>query len=96
MIDDEKIRIPVHVQPNANRNEILGFQDGTLRVRIAARPIKGQANQELIKFLSDTLGVSKSSLIIEKGATSKRKLISISGLTQTQVTEALRRLGKPV
>jgi hypothetical protein len=96
MVDDEKTRILVHVQPNASRNEALCFQDGVLRVRIAARPIKGQANQELIKFLSNTFGVSKSNLTIEKGVTSKRKVISINGLTQIQVMGQLERLGIPV
>lgn len=93
MVDDKKARIMVHVQPNASRNEALGFRDGVLHIRIAAPPIKGQANRELIKFLSDTLGVSKSNLTIEKGVTSKRKVTSIDGLTQIQVKEQFEKLG---
>jgi len=64
---------------------VLGFKDRALHLRIAAPPVKGKANQELIKFLSDILGVSKSNLTIEKGMTSKMKVIGISGLTQNQV-----------
>ena len=77
----------VRVQPNAGRNEVLGFKDDVLRVRIAAPPVKGKANQELIAFLSDILEIRKSNLTIEKGATGKKKVVSITGLTQTQVIE---------
>ncbi len=88
MADEVQTRIAVRVQPNASQNQVLGFKDGVLYVRIAAPPIKGKANQELIKFLSDILEVSKSNLTIEKGMTSKRKVIGISGLTQDQVMKS--------
>lgn len=84
------ISIPVHVQPNARRNEVLGFEDGVLRVRIAAPPVKGKANKELVDFLSKLLGVSKGSITIEKGLTSRRKVIAIYGLSQAKI---LQRLG---
>ena len=93
MSDKEPIRIVVRVQPNAGRNEVLGFKDDVLRMRIAAPPAKGKANQELITFLSDILEVRKSNLTIEKGATGKKKVISITGLTQTQIIE--RATGHP-
>ncbi|MFH1382903.1 MAG: DUF167 domain-containing protein [Chloroflexota bacterium] len=83
---DEGTTILIHVQPNSSRNEIIGFQDDVLRVRIAAPPVKGKANQELIKFLSDILGVSKSSLAIKKGLTGKNKVVKIDGLTPAQIT----------
>ena len=85
MLEKEQVKITARVQPNTSRNEVLGFIDGVLHIRIAAPPIKGKANQELIKFLSDILGVSKSNLTIEKGMTGKMKVIGISGLTQNQV-----------
>ncbi len=86
---EEHATITVQVQPNASQNKITRFEQGTWYLRIAAPPIKGRANQELLKFLSDILGVSKSSLTIEKGMTSKRKVIAIRGLGQK---EAMRRL----
>jgi len=87
MVEKEQVKIMARIQPNASRNEVLGFADGVLHIRIAAPPIKGKANQELIKFLSDILGISKSNLTINQGLTSKRKVISISGLTQNQIIE---------
>ena len=92
MVENEPARIVVRVQTNASQNEVIRFKDGVLFIRIAALPIKGKANQELIKFLSDILGVSRSHLAIEKGMTSKRKVIGVSGLTQRQVTGQLERL----
>ena len=91
MVEKEQARITVRVQPNASQNNILGFKDGVLRIRIAAPPIKGKANQELIKFLGDVLGVSKGNLAIKKGMTSRTKVIGIEELTQNQV---IRRLEK--
>jgi len=93
MAEKEQVRIRVQVQPNASQNEVLGFRDGVLHVKIAAPPVKGKANQELIKFLSNILGISKSNLTIEKGLTDKRKVIGISELVQNQIRRQLERLG---
>lgn len=94
MAEKEPIKIVVRVQPNAGRNEVLGFKDDVLRMRIAAPPVQGKANQELIEFLSDILGIRKSNLVIEKGETGKKKVLSITGLTKNQIME--RATGHPV
>jgi uncharacterized protein (TIGR00251 family) len=60
-----------------------------LRVKIAAPPVKGQANRELVLFLSRLLGVDRGSLAIIKGHASRNKLIAVSGISQE---EAIRRL----
>ena len=82
-------RISLHVYPNAPRNEIVGFTDGVLGVKVAAPPVKGQANRELVAFLSRLLGVSKGSLAILKGHTSRNKLIAVSGFSQEEVLKRL-------
>ena len=94
MADEKQVKIAVRIQPNARQNEILGFKDDMLHLKIAAPPVKGKANQELIKFLSEILGISKSNLVIEKGITERRKVIGIYGLTQSQVMERLAKLLK--
>jgi uncharacterized protein (TIGR00251 family) len=83
------IRLSVKVTPNANRNEIGGFRDGVLQLKIAAPPVKGKANRELISFLSDVLGVSMSSLSIVKGQTSRNKIIAVDGLSQEDIINRL-------
>ena len=84
--------VMVQIQPNASQNKLTRFEHGVLHLRIAAPPIKGKANQELIKFLSNILGVSKSELTIEKGITGKKKVIVIKGVTQNLVVGQLEKL----
>ena len=52
MLPKEKLRISVHVNPNAGQNKVVGFQDGLLKGMIAVPPTKGKANQELIALKS--------------------------------------------
>jgi uncharacterized protein (TIGR00251 family) len=82
----EKSRVWIYVHPGARRNEVQGEQDGVWHLKIAAPPVKGRANQELLAFLSDVLQTGKSNLIIEKGLTGRRKLLSISSLTPEQLS----------
>ena len=84
-MQENQARLLVHVQPNARRNEVVSFEDGALRVKVAAPPVKGKANKELIEFLSETLGIGKSNIAIERGETSKQKLVAITGMDQSQV-----------
>jgi len=82
-------RISLRVYPNASKSEVLDFTEGILRVRIAAPPVRGKANRELLSLLSQLLGVRQSSLAIIKGHTSRSKLVAVSGLSRE---EALGRL----
>jgi uncharacterized protein (TIGR00251 family) len=83
-------RISVQVHPGAKKNEIMRFQDGVRHIKIAAPPVEGKANIELVDFLSEVLGVSKSRITIEKGTTSRKKLIVVEGLTEAEVTKRLQ------
>ena len=86
---EERARLTVQVQPNASVNRVVRLEEGVWHLRIAAPPVKGKANRELIKFLSDTLGVSKGSITIEKGHTSRRKVIMVEGVTDEMIGELL-------
>jgi uncharacterized protein (TIGR00251 family) len=83
-------RILLRVSPNAPKSEVVGFSEGILRVKIAAPPIKGKANRELVAFLSRLLGVSQSSLSIVRGHTSRTKTLSVSGLSQQELLGRLQ------
>lgn len=85
----ETVRISLRVQPNAARNEVAGFTDDVLQVRVAAPPVKGKANQELIAFLSRLLNLSKSRVTILKGHTARNKVIAIGGLSREEVIRRL-------
>jgi len=86
---DRKTALTLQVQPNARHNQVLGFEDGILRLKIAALPIEGKANKELISFLSKTLDTSKSNITIERGLTSKVKIVTILGLDRNQIYERI-------
>ncbi|MDP2719291.1 MAG: DUF167 domain-containing protein [Dehalococcoidia bacterium] len=86
---DVQTLLTVAVHPNAGRNELLGFMDEVLHVKIAAPPIKGKANKELIEFLCQLLGTGKSSVTIEKGLTSRKKTIKIHGIERLLVLKRL-------
>ena len=64
---------------------MVSFTGGVLEVRVAAPPVKGKANKELVTLLSQILGVSQSKLTIVKGHTSRNKTIAIDGLNQAEV-----------
>ena len=83
-----KTKIQLRVHPNAARSEVI-FINEVLQVRVAAPPVKGKANKELITLLSQALGVSKGALAIIKGHTSRNKVITIDGLTQEEVMKRL-------
>ena len=82
-------RIVVKVQPNATRDEVVRFVDDVLYVKVAAPPVRGKANAELINLLSRELRVAKSSIRIEKGLTSRKKLIRVEGVSQAYVVDRL-------
>ncbi len=84
-----KVRISLRVHPGATGSEVVGFTDGVLQVRVAAPPVKGQANRELIALLSKALAVGKSALTIVKGHTSRSKVIAIDGLSQEDIMKRL-------
>jgi len=79
----------VRVTPRAKRNEIAGFRDGVLQIRVAAPPIEGKANASVLKLLAKRLGVPRSSLIVVRGEGSRDKVIRIERLNEEEVKAAL-------
>lgn len=65
------------VVPNASITEIVGMHDGAVKVRLAAPPVDGKANEELVRFLAKIFDLSPSEVSIDKGQTGKRKRIEI-------------------
>ena len=78
----QKTTISIKVTPNAARNEIAGFADDILRVKVAAPPVKGKANKELVSFLCRLLAVSKDRVSIVKGHTARNKIVAIDGMNK--------------
>ena len=87
--EDKSCLLNLRVQPGASRSEISGFVQGVLRVKVTAAPEKGKANAELLRFLSEVLGVSKSYLTLIKGKSSRSKLVAVDGLSEQDITARL-------
>ena len=83
------VNLHLKITPNASNNEITDYTDGILHVKIAAPPVKGKANREMVSFLSRLLGVKKSSILVTKGQTSRHKIITVEGLDQEEVMKRL-------
>jgi uncharacterized protein (TIGR00251 family) len=76
---DGMLIFAVRVVPRASRTEIVGEHDGALRVRIAAPPVDGAANEELVLTLSKALKVPPSAVEITAGHSSKLKRVRVVG-----------------
>ncbi len=76
--------IAVRVQPRSSKNEIAWERDA-LKVRLAAAPVEGAANEALIRLLSERLALPRRAIRIARGATSRQKLVEIDGMTIDEV-----------
>lgn len=74
-----RLILMVYVQPGAKNNQLVGLHGDALKVKIAAPAMDNKANAALIKFLSVTLGIQKSTIAIRRGATGRRKVVEITG-----------------
>jgi len=70
----------VKVVPRASRSEVVGEQEGRLKIRIAAPPVDGAANSEVVRLLAKVLDVPRSAVQILSGEASRTKRISVAGL----------------
>lgn len=79
----------VHVQPRAKLTAVTGVHGDAVKIRLAAPPVDGAANVELIRFLAERLGVPKTAVVIVRGQTARRKTVRINSI---DAATALRRL----
>jgi uncharacterized protein len=70
--------LAVHAQPGAKRSEVAGLHGDALKLRIAAPPLEGRANEELTAFVAASLGVPRKSVTVVKGGASRRKTVLVS------------------
>jgi uncharacterized protein (TIGR00251 family) len=83
--DAEGVSFQVRVSPSASRSAVLGEHDAALKVSLAAPPVDGKANAELIKLLSKALGVPKRAVEIAHGEQSKTKTVRVLGVRAEHV-----------
>lgn len=86
---DNSITFNVRVQPRAATTKLVGELDGALKIRLAAPPVDGAANEELIRWLAKFFNVARHEISIVTGTTSKQKIIRINGLDPSQAEAKL-------
>jgi uncharacterized protein (TIGR00251 family) len=83
------IRIALTVSPGAARSEIVGRHGDGWKVRVAAAPDRGRANDALVEFLAETLRLPQNRVRISSGYTSRRKLVEVDGLDEGEIERRL-------
>jgi len=83
------VRLLLRVQPRASRNEIVGWQDATLKLRVTAPPVDGAANAAIARLLARALGVSPSSISVVKGHQAREKIVEVAGLGAAEIRRRL-------
>jgi uncharacterized protein (TIGR00251 family) len=79
------ITLTLHIQPGAKKTEFAGLHGDALKIRLAAPPVDGKANDALLKFLAETLRLPKSAVSLKSGQTSRRKVVEICGTNPAAV-----------
>jgi uncharacterized protein (TIGR00251 family) len=73
------VMLTLHVQPGAKRSEISGLHGDALKIRLAAPPIDGRANEALIKYISGLFEVPQRQVELKQGGQSRHKVMAITG-----------------
>ncbi len=76
---DGRITLTLHIQPGAKKTEFAGLHGDALKIRLAAPPVDGKANEALIKFMAERLDLAKSAVTLKSGQTSRRKVLEVAG-----------------
>ena len=75
---DQGWLISVHAQPGAKKSAVAGLHGDVLKIRIAAPPVEGKANEALMAFVAKALGVPRRAVSIVKGESSREKLLLVA------------------
>jgi hypothetical protein len=88
-VSGEPVLLNIRVQPRAKRDEVVGERDGAIVIRLTAPPVDGKANAALTAFIAKAAGVPRSRVEIVRGATSRDKVIRVSGVAEGELRRAL-------
>ncbi len=86
-IHPKGVEIAIKVVIKASCNELVGWEENVLKIRLKAIPQKGKANDLLVEFMAETLEIGKSKIELIAGKTSKHKRLLINGVTANYVIE---------
>ncbi|XP_046752205.1 UPF0235 protein C15orf40 homolog [Diprion similis] len=84
------VLIKIQAKPGAKHNNVTDISEDSVGVAISAPPVDGEANTELVKYLTSVLGVRKSDVSLDRGSKSRQKTVIVSNQTVEKVLEKLR------
>lgn len=73
------LTLTLHIQPGAKRTEVAGLHGMALKIRLAAPPVEGRANEALLKFIAESFGVPLRQVELKQGGQSRHKVVAITG-----------------
>ncbi|MDE3085689.1 MAG: DUF167 domain-containing protein [Acidobacteriota bacterium] len=85
----EGLVLRVRVQPGAGSSAVVGLHGDALKVRVAAPPVSGRANDALLELLARALGVPVSALTVSAGVTGRDKRVLVTGLDDVELARRL-------
>jgi uncharacterized protein (TIGR00251 family) len=78
-LQDGVVTLTLHVQPGAKRSETVGLHGDALKIKLAAPPIEGRANEALLKFIAGLFDVPIRNVEFKQGEQSRRKVLVVTG-----------------
>lgn len=81
--------LSLHIQPGAKRSECAGLHGEALKIRLAAPPVDGKANEALLRFLAQRLAIPRQQISLKSGQTSRQKVIEIESVTAERLATLL-------
>jgi hypothetical protein len=82
---DDGIELSVIVVPRSSRCEIAGIHNNALRIKLTSPPVDNEANVQCCDFIAKQLGIAKRQVLIIRGNTSRKKVVKIAGVTESEV-----------
>jgi uncharacterized protein (TIGR00251 family) len=94
-LEREAVVVRLHVQPGAKRSQWVGRHGDALKLRVAAPPVEGKANEALVRFLAEFCGVPRSAVEILQGETGRAKRVRIATPDPQAVAARLATISSP-
>ena len=94
--DGDGVALRLHIQPGAKKTEVAGLHGEALKIRLAAPPVDGKANEELVALVAERLGCRKTAVTIRAGASGRMKLIKVDGVLRPVGSDSTTTFSSPL
>jgi uncharacterized protein (TIGR00251 family) len=87
--DGDGVLLSLHIQPGAKKTEVVGPHGDALKIRLAAPPVDGKANDALVAFVADKICIRRTAVELVSGQTSRAKRLRVTGVAADAARQAL-------